>query len=178
MDTSAPAQGRCPAAGEPARSRARACSPGSSAQRNHRETKHGPWRGAALGPGPERAPRAPTAGVQPGRGGAPEAPRARPSSKCFRTCHPSPPRSIFPSRRGRGTRARTGGRSWGGQRRAMAGVRRGPAATSRRPPPPPGPQLPPRCPCPPRAPLPRALPPPLAGGGPGGGEGGGGGTIT
>lgn len=129
--------------------------------RQHKETTEKqntvPGGGRRWAGWPERAPRAPTAGVQPGRGGAPEAPRARSSSKCLRTCHPSPPRSIFPSRRGRGTRARTGGRSRGGQRRAMAGVRRGPAATSRRPAPAPRAAIVPALPPPAtRPPAPRA----------------------
>lgn len=85
------------------------------------------------------------------------------------------PRSIFLSRRGHQTRARTDGRSWG---RGLAGERPGRAGVSQPhapwPAPPPGPLLfPPR----PRSPrVPRALPLPLPGGGHGGGEGGG--TIT
>lgn len=111
-----------------------------------------------MGPGGPSALRGcPPQGWQPGRGGATEAPRARPSSKCPRTCHPSRPRSIFPSRRGRGTRARTGGRSWaarGGRWPGSAGVPQPQAAGQ---PPPSGPQSFPHCPRPPRAPpTPRA----------------------
>lgn len=68
--------------------------------RQHKETTEKqntvPGGGRRWAGWPERAPRAPTAGVQPGRGGAPEAPRARSSSKCLRTCHPPRPAPFAP----------------------------------------------------------------------------------
>lgn len=91
---------------------------------------------------------------------AAQAPQSRPSSKCFRTCHPPP--SILPFRRGRGIRARTDGRSRGGGQRTDGQTAQGSRSpTPSSSPPPPGrycsraaPAQPPPVARPPRAPAP------------------------
>lgn len=162
MATSRPAQGPAPsqpgAEGHPALSAPR--SPRTLAQRNHRETKHGPrggWAGVAAG-GPQRSPRVPTAGV------AARARRGHPGAsvptfaKVLQNLPPPPrSRSIFPSRRGRGTRARKDGRSWGGRMGASGRGPWRPAAPSPRPAPASRAAIvsaPPRPPRVPRAPAP------------------------
>lgn len=97
------------------------------AQRNHPGTKHGPRGGrAGVGTGwPELSPRLPTPLGETGRGEPPRGLRLdlRQSVSELAT-HP---RSIFPFRRGRGTRARTDGRSWGGGLGTDGETRKSPA---------------------------------------------------
>lgn len=90
--------------------------PRALAQRNHRETKHGP-RGRQAGVGtwrPVERSQLPVAGKgSQGAAGRPGA-SVRTFLEVFQNLPPTLPRSIFPSRRGCRTRARTDGWSWGG----------------------------------------------------------------